>query len=176
MSWALSVVVIHRHYCYPPCGRRGPPLAREAIPVFLIIWWVSRSNRYDPFSFAKITLSSLSSKFFTTFLSRCFTAATYKFFFFLLSLMDGTIEKQCSSAFLKEISNTSQISTISVWNKKIYLCEIQKACEIRVRHWWNWFNRWDWCSQGAWGWTLTRHCKKDAQKEKNNSRRCIEIL
>ena len=44
--WGFSTFVIHRLYSYT---RRccGPPLAEELIPVFIIIWWVSQSNRHD---------------------------------------------------------------------------------------------------------------------------------
>ena len=51
---AIKVVSVLR-LCNPPalqlsrkCDLCGPPLTRETCSVFKVIWWVSRSNRYNP--------------------------------------------------------------------------------------------------------------------------------
>ena len=54
--WGLPVFVIHRLFSFAWCDvtrsvyvirNNGPPLTKEAISVFRIIWWVSLSNRCD---------------------------------------------------------------------------------------------------------------------------------
>ena len=51
--WESSAFVIHRLFSLPACcSLCGPPWARECPLGFnRVIWWVSRSNRNDPYSF-----------------------------------------------------------------------------------------------------------------------------